>query len=220
MPAGPNGRPDPYQEVRDALLSRLSRGRVLDVGCGDGTLVAQLRVDGFEAYGIDLREPEGPFCERRAIEEFVADSPFDAVVSRVSLHHVHALGAAFERMRVALRAGGTFVVQEFDWTAFSPGMLGWIRQNVERPGTEPRTVDLWSGDFAEVARRWTARYGELHAWDAIRFASDAFFAHVGTAPAAYVTWILDRSDLLEMERSALRSGALAPFAHVYVGEAV
>jgi SAM-dependent methyltransferase len=190
------------------------------VGCGDGTLVEELRALGFDARGIDVKEPSSAFCAQIAVEDFVVDEPFDAVVARLSLHHTNHLGAVFERIRAALPSGGTLVVQEFAWTAFSPKTISWVREQTNAPGPEPRTVDLWSGSPAEVVRRWIARYGELHTMDAILFAADAFFARRDLTPVPYVSWLIDLPELVEAESDALGNRLFPPLGFVYAGEAL
>jgi len=193
---------------------------VLDVGCGDGALVAQMRALGFDALGIDRREPVGEFCVQATVEDYVADEPFDAVVARLSLHHTDHLGAAFERMRAMLLDGGTLIMQEFAWAALSPQMVAWVRAKVNGPGADPHTVDLWEGTPAEVGRRWIARYGELHSRDAMLFAADAYFARRELAIVPYVSWLIDRPELLEDERAALEERRFPPLGFLYVGQAV
>ena len=43
------------------------------------------------------------------------EGPFDGAVASLSLHHVHDLGVAVERVRSLLRSGGPFMVREFAW---------------------------------------------------------------------------------------------------------
>jgi SAM-dependent methyltransferase len=46
-----------YAKYVDALRPDSSGERVLDIGCGVGQVVAQLTERGFEAYGVDVSEP-------------------------------------------------------------------------------------------------------------------------------------------------------------------
>src|SRR5262245_11508517 len=57
-----------YAKYTDALKPEKSPGKVIDVGCGVGQVVARLTEAGFEAYGVDLSEPSiaraKKFCDR------------------------------------------------------------------------------------------------------------------------------------------------------------
>jgi 2-polyprenyl-3-methyl-5-hydroxy-6-metoxy-1,4-benzoquinol methylase len=46
-----------YARYTDILKSGPSGSRLIDVGCGVGQVVARLDADGYEAYGVDVSEP-------------------------------------------------------------------------------------------------------------------------------------------------------------------
>ena len=46
-----------YAKYTDFLRPSRPNGRVLDVGCGAGQVVGRLTEAGFEAYGVDVSEP-------------------------------------------------------------------------------------------------------------------------------------------------------------------
>ncbi|WP_394841720.1 methyltransferase domain-containing protein [Pendulispora brunnea] len=94
--------------------------RVLDVGCGTGDHVAELRARGVDAVGVDA----SPDMIARARAKYtdadlrVADArslgfegEFDAVVSNAALHWVHEADAAAQSIAAALKAGGRFVAE-------------------------------------------------------------------------------------------------------------
>jgi SAM-dependent methyltransferase len=81
-----------------AIRERIEAGPVLDVGCGYGTLTAQLTREGLECTGIDLdsvslavareRCPECSFVESAASDLPFDDGEFATVVLRDALHHL------------------------------------------------------------------------------------------------------------------------------------
>jgi SAM-dependent methyltransferase len=97
-----------YELVADATAP----GRVLELGCGDGHLLAMLRVRGCEAIGIDLRgaalRGPGVACAR-AQELPFADAVFDAVVSHLVLPVIPRLDDVIAESARVLRDGGRFV---------------------------------------------------------------------------------------------------------------
>jgi SAM-dependent methyltransferase len=118
---------DPVTEVV-AELASLRGCRVLDVGCGPGSVLRQLvrRFD-VEGVGIDAspnmievarREaPEIEFHVGRAEDLPFGEATFDAVVSRLVVHHLDR-PRAFAEMRRVLRPGGRVVVTTTDPAGF------------------------------------------------------------------------------------------------------
>jgi SAM-dependent methyltransferase len=131
---------------RMRFLSHLRPGaRVLEVGAGDGKLVAAMREAGLDARGID---PSPAACEaarRIGVEvrnlgvddaELPASSE-DAVVIWHALEHFDQPAAALERARGWLRAGGTIVVAvpNLDSVQALIGGDRWFHQDVPRHRT-------------------------------------------------------------------------------------
>jgi SAM-dependent methyltransferase len=94
--------------------------RVLDFGCGDGTLVRMLRDAGYEAYGVDIRWPGADYGDLadsdlgrdgvlRYYEEGgplpFEDGCFDVVVSDQVLEHVRPLEATVRELARVGRRG-------------------------------------------------------------------------------------------------------------------
>jgi cyclopropane fatty-acyl-phospholipid synthase-like methyltransferase len=124
---------DPWERFLQELAARVPEGgRVLDLGCGNGTKIARLAVR-FELVGVDLSEeqlrlasanvPEatllhGDFAE----SEFPAET-FDAVTAFYSIMHVPREGhrALLARIVSWLKPGGLFLASLShlggdDWT--------------------------------------------------------------------------------------------------------
>jgi trans-aconitate methyltransferase len=104
-----------------SLLERLAPRpgeRILDLGCGDGTLTRQIAGRGASVVGVDA-SPEFVEAARQAgIDAFLGDAralifdrEFDAVFSNAVLHWVLDADAALSGIFRALRPGGRFVAE-------------------------------------------------------------------------------------------------------------
>lgn len=117
--------------ARAHLLTSVTGGRVLDVGCGPGDfalLVAQRRPDG-QVTGVDVNE--GLLAEARSRAEAAGlsiefrrgegatlpfeDDSFDAALVERTLQHVDDPAAVLAEMARVVRPGGLVVAVEPDW---------------------------------------------------------------------------------------------------------
>lgn len=135
-------------------VAELIRGHelVLDVGCGDGTLVDYLNGLGHRAMGVDHDQSVLPTGEDANCHwadatnlPFVHDS-FDAVVTVATLHHHRDPTLALGEMRRVLRPGGIIVV------------VGW-RRTGRRPITPARPATRcaprgWRAARPGGSRQW------------------------------------------------------------------
>lgn len=119
-----------YREHRKLDLMCLggrSPGRILEVGCGNGQRLAQLRALGWDVQGQEVDEKAAAQARRGfGIPVFLGsldqagfpDDEFDAVVMSHVLEHVHdPVGLLAECKRV-LKAGGSLV-------SITPNAQGW-----------------------------------------------------------------------------------------------
>ena len=99
-----------------ALLAPRPGERVLDLGCGDGALTAEIAAAGSRVTGIDSAPQMVAAARRRGLDAREMDAAaltferaFDAVFSNAVLHWVADIDAALAGVARALRPGGRFV---------------------------------------------------------------------------------------------------------------
>ena len=137
----------------DFVLSQLSAppGRVLEVGCGAGELALALADAGYEVVAIDPEAPEGEIFRRTTIEALDDPGPFAAVVASRSLHHVHDLGAALDKLLRLLR--GPLILNEFAWDRREPMTPEWAEEHEGLHGFGAMRAEL-DARFEERLFEW------------------------------------------------------------------
>ena len=78
--------------------------RVLEVGCGAGELALALDAAGYDVVAVDPRAPDGPIFRQTTLAELDDSGPFEVAVARYSLHHIHDLDDAVDRIASLLAA--------------------------------------------------------------------------------------------------------------------
>ena len=143
-----------------ALAGELPAGtRVLDAGCGNGSLAGLFLQRGCEVVGVDLgargieiaraAHPEARFEVMEADErmaERLGDEPFDLVVSTEVIEHLYAPGPFLRGCFAALRPGGRLIL--------STPYHGWLKNVLiaasgkfddhVHPGVQGGHVKFWS----------------------------------------------------------------------------
>jgi 2-polyprenyl-3-methyl-5-hydroxy-6-metoxy-1,4-benzoquinol methylase len=103
-------------------LRRCGARRVLDLGCGNGALTAQIALEGFDVTGLDA-SPSGIRIARQQLpaadlRHASVDTPlppdlrgcFDAVIAVEVIEHLLRPGSLCARAREALVGGGPFIL--------------------------------------------------------------------------------------------------------------
>ncbi|MBL0319332.1 MAG: methyltransferase domain-containing protein [Alphaproteobacteria bacterium] len=105
------------QEVLEWLAPK-SGERILDVGCGEGTLALIMSECKAHVVGIDASEDMVEAAKKKGVEAYVMDAAalsykqaFDAVFSNATLHWVKPPEKAVEGIFNALKDGGRFVAE-------------------------------------------------------------------------------------------------------------
>jgi SAM-dependent methyltransferase len=108
----------PTYRRRVAIFRRLTglrRGRVLEIGCGSGLLLAHFRDAGFEVEGVELSSTDVAYARERlglavrhgSVESLPLERDrYDAVVLINVLEHVLQPATLLGRVREVLRPGG------------------------------------------------------------------------------------------------------------------
>jgi ubiquinone/menaquinone biosynthesis C-methylase UbiE len=143
---------DARERYRDMVMTTApAGGRVLDLGCGDGSLLTRDLAERYHVVGVDLSlaqlrrarqiVPQAQFICADATALHLPAESFDAVVAFYSLNHVprEQLPDLFEAIHRWLRPGGLFV-GSFGAGA-DPGSVeeGWIGVPMFFSGHEPAT---------------------------------------------------------------------------------
>jgi SAM-dependent methyltransferase len=181
-------------ELWDFILRWLPArpARVLDVGCGDGTLTRRLVGEGYDATGLDPEAPREEGYLRDTLEEFRSQATFDAAVAVRSLHHLHDPVRALDNLQGLLRPGGRLIAFEFAVEHVDDAARQWLRGRGLPPPVGESSVD------------------EVIPLSDLRVDLDRRFRLLASEPATYLAREADREDLVREEEVATRSGVLRP----------
>jgi SAM-dependent methyltransferase len=190
----------------DFVLSRLARSpsRVLEVGCGEGRLALALAARGHDVTAIDPVAPEGPIFRHVTLEELDATERFDAVVASRSLHHVHELDLALEKIA---RLAPLLIVDEFACDRFDERTATWYLAHVDG---QPKSLE-------ECLREWAEEHAGLHGCETLRAALDRRFRERFFAWRPYFHRYPEVHASQANEQAAIDAGAINPLGFRYVG---
>ena len=119
-----------WREIFELLVAEagLAQGRMLDVGCGTGRLIAALAERGIDASGVDYlardarrrarKLPQSTFAEAPAERLPFPEAAFDRLVFGLVVHLIDRPAAFAEAYR-ALAPGGTVAIVTFDRSHFA-----------------------------------------------------------------------------------------------------
>jgi SAM-dependent methyltransferase len=109
------------QEMAGQVFSMLAPKpgeRILDLGCGDGTLTAEIKAAGADVLGVDLSDELLAVARMKGLRVRKLDghqldfvSEFDAVFSNAALHWMLKPNLVIAGVHRALRANGRFVAE-------------------------------------------------------------------------------------------------------------
>ena len=119
------------QLVRETLCSLLASGKVLDIGCGTGSLLSPLSRR-FNIYGIEINADAAAKAEQRGVSIIARDleelsavpEEFDAVIACDVIEHVFNPLELLQRMLAKTTADGYVVISTGNTDAWSWYLAG------------------------------------------------------------------------------------------------
>lgn len=193
---------------------RGSPRRVLEVGCGNGELAVALTAAGHDVVAIDPKAPTGAIFRRVRLQEFDDRARFDAVVASLSLHHIHHLAAAVEKIAAMLRPRGCFLLNEFAWERLDHQAARWV---VEREAKTPRGQDE---RVADVQAEWKREHAGLHTGASLLAALAGPFECLHLEWVPYVARMTGDPAAEPEEARAIAAGELDPVGFRWIGRVV
>ena len=167
---------------------------------------------------IDPEAPAGPIFRKVRLEEFDGSDPFDAVLASLSLHHIHDLGTAIERIAALLEPGGLLVLNEWDRDRFQGATARWYfhqRRALAALGREYAEIEP---TFEDWFPDWLERRSDVRPYRAMRPELDRRFSErlFEWVPSLYGYRL--GGELEPLERALIGSGEIAAVGFRYVGE--
>jgi ubiquinone/menaquinone biosynthesis C-methylase UbiE len=172
----------------DQLTARLvgalgpgAKGRTLDVACGPGIVTAALAARAREVVAFDLTpemlDKARQRCERAGLSNVAfregsatdlpfPDDTFDAVVTRLSVHHFADPERVFAEVFRVLAPGGTFVVA--DVVSSEDGAESALQNAIEVLRDPSHVRMLPATELASVVQRAEFEIAAQDTWDKAR----------------------------------------------------
>lgn len=146
-----------------ALLAPKAGERILDLGCGTGTLTEQIRKAGADVVAIDASPAMVDAAKLHGIDARVGDGQslgfgpeFDAVFSNAALHWMLDGAAVARGVFRALKPGGRFVGEMGGDGNVATLRAGLRLELAERGYTLPERDPQWYPSVAEFTALYTA----------------------------------------------------------------
>ena len=198
-------------------IGGLSKGRLLDIGCGVGDFLVQVKKQNWEVLGIEPSEDAQAIAKNRlgfmpllpSETSSLPDHSFDVITMWHVLEHVDDLKFQTKELHRLLKPGGRLVIalpnfQSFDCQYYNDKWAAWdVPRHLNHFSSECLCDILHAVDFKYVDTqklRWDSYY--------ISYLSEKYLGH--KLPLLRGAWIGFRSNC-----NALRSGMYSSLVYRY-----
>lgn len=204
--------------VEGFVLSWLPRApaQVLEVGAGAGELARTLSESGYEVTAIDPDPADDDIIQPVSLESFTGSGLYDSVVASRSLHHIHDLEAAVEKLADLLRPDGHLLLNEFAWDRLDAPTAEWLYAQKWDEDKSQQKNDHQS--FDEWKTQWREEHAHLHGFDEMLTALRRQFRRHHFAWYPYLAAeYLDGNDAKSSQRERIAAGEISATGFRYVG---
>jgi SAM-dependent methyltransferase len=191
--------------------------RVLEIGCGAGELALDVADAGYDVLAIDPDGPMGPIFRQTTLENLDEPGTFDAVVASRSLHHIHDLDAAVDRIHSLVRPGGRLILAEFAWERMDPDTADWYLGQQLALEAAGRLDDV-PRSLEDALAAWADEHRGLHAGETMRVSLSRRFHELRFERTPYLHRTLGGVASEALEATLIDARAVRALGFHWVGE--
>lgn len=191
-----------------------SKARILQIGCGQGELAAQLKNEGFQISVVDSSpeavekaKAKGLDAEVADLLEYPSEGTYDAVLFSGSLHSGHPLDALLKKTKALLSPSGKLLVEDFAIEQMQTETAAWFYE----------AYDFWTmlvGTYTphekgqDPLERWKKKHESNpphHSWKEMLKAVERNFenSYPSTSPYLY-RYFAESADAFQYGRLAVQ----------------
>ena len=126
-----------YSKIVNEVLVGCSEGRVLDIGCYDGSLGAIFVENGYTVYGVEAHQEAAKEARQKGIEVVNddieeglpwEDNSFDCVVAAEIIEHLYDTDKFLKEIKRVLKDNGLLVLSVPNTACFTNRIKIWFNQ--------------------------------------------------------------------------------------------